>query len=116
FSGLDSASLRAALTNTIGASHYFLKDASSVLITYGTAWVYTRKETGEIVANCHKSPASMFTKSLLSADAITQSFTSLYGQLKRFNPHIRVILTVSPVRHVKDTLEGNAVSKAVLRL
>lgn len=104
------------LTETIGSSHYFLKDAGWLIITYGTAWVYTRNDTGEIVANCHKLPAALFTKSLMSVQEVVNSFTRFFDDLKRFNPGVRVILTVSPVRHLRDTMELNSVSKAVLRL
>ena len=116
FSALSKEQLVSRLMNTIGATHYFLKDADLLLLTYGTAWVYQRKETGEVVANCHKIPSSMFTKSLVSAEAVRESFRRFYTSLKKFNDKIRLILTVSPVRHLKDTLELNAVSKAVLRV
>ena len=116
FSSLDKDELVSRLANTIGSTHYFLKDAHWLIVTYGTAWVYVRTETGEIVANCHKLPSSMFTKSLMSADAIVSSFKAFFRQLKEFNPDIRIILTVSPVRHIKDSLELNSVSKSILRL
>jgi len=86
------------------------------MLTYGTAWVYQRKETGETVANCHKLPAAMFTKSLLTEEMIFSSFKTFYEQLKKFNPTIKIIITVSPVRHLKDTLELNNVSKSMLRV
>lgn len=116
FSALEKPELTASLMNTIGSTHYFLKDAEWLLITYGTAWVYQRKDTGEIVANCHKVPADRFSKSLMTVEQIMRSFKTFHGSLKQFNPNIRIILTVSPVRHLKDTLELNSVSKSVLRL
>jgi len=116
FSALTKEELTSRLTNTIGSTHYFLKDAEWLVLTYGTAWVYHRNETGEIVANCHKLPASTFTKKLMTVDAVLTSFKDLFYQLKKFNPGIKIILTVSPVRHIRDTLEHNSVSKAVLRL
>jgi len=116
FSALKKNVLVEQLLNTIGSTHYFLKDADWLLLTYGTAWVYRRRETGEIVANCHKLPSALFAKSLLTPEAIISSFRDFYGQLKRFNPRIKIILTVSPVRHLKDTLELNNLSKSVLRV
>lgn len=107
--------LRKRLLEITGAAHHFLKDAGAVVLTYGTAWIYTRNDTGEIVANCHKVPAKEFTRSLLAQDDIVASFGEVYNSLKAFNPAVAVILTVSPVRHLRDTLEGNSVSKAVLR-
>lgn len=104
------------LLNTIGTTHYFLKDAEWLLLTYGTAWVYRRKDTGEIVANCHKMPQALFTKSLLAPEHVASSFRAFYGNLRKINSRIKVILTVSPVRHVKDTLVLNNVSKSALLL
>jgi archaellum biogenesis ATPase FlaH len=93
-----------------------LQVADVLIITYGTAWVYEYRNTGHIVANCHKVAAKEFEKRLLSTDEILNSFTSLYTTLKKISPNTRVIITISPVRHVKDTLVLNSVSKAVLRL
>lgn len=115
-SALQKEVLQRNLRNMIGSTHHFLKDAQWLLITYGTAWVYERMDTGEVVANCHKQPANQFQKSLLTHEKIVQSFDTIYRALKEFNPDIRIILTVSPVRHIKDTLELNSVSKSILRV
>jgi len=116
FSGLQRKSVDDKIKEAIGFNHYFLKDCMFLIITYGTAMVYERNDTKEIVANCHKVPAHHFTKRLLQPGDIIKSFDSLYSELKAFNPHIKIILTVSPVRHTKETLELNSVSKAILRL
>jgi hypothetical protein len=113
---LNKNDLAGRINNMIGSVHYFLNNVQTILITYGTAWVYTRNDSGEIVANCHKMPGAAFTKSLLSENEIGESFEILYKDLKKLNPEIRMILTVSPVRHLKDTLELNSVSKAILRI
>jgi hypothetical protein len=115
FSALDMSALKRQLSDTVQSMHEFLKSASWLMITYGTAWIYDRNETNEIVANCHKVPSANFTKRLASQKEIIQSFEIFYAALNAFNPSIKIILTVSPVRHVKDTLELNSVSKAILR-
>jgi hypothetical protein len=69
-----------------------------------------------IVANCHKRPSRDFEKRLLSVDDIVTSFSELYTRLKKINPGLHTILTVSPVRHLRDTIPLNSVSKAVLRM
>jgi len=116
FSTLTRSETEKALKEVIGTSHYFLKDVNWIFITYGSAWVYERNETGDIVSNCHKMSASGFTKSLLSQKKVLESFDEFYKDLKAFNPTCKIILTVSPVRHIKDTLTLNSVSKSVLRL
>lgn len=116
FSEIKKTAIERKIKETIGASHYFLKDTRWIFITYGSAWVYERTDTGEIVSNCHKMPASGFTKSLLSQKKVLESFDAFYRDLKSFNPTCKIILTVSPVRHIKDTLQLNSVSKSVIRL
>lgn len=93
-----------------------LRKSNTLMITFGTAWVYEEKKTQMLVANCHKTPAGQFNKRLLSPDEITNAFMVLKEQLQDRHPALKIILTVSPVRHVKDTLELNMVSKSILRL
>ncbi len=94
----------------------FLLSAKWLIITYGTAWIYALKDTGLVTANCHKMPAQLFRKELLTQKRILESFEQLYVDLKALNPGLNILLTVSPVRHIKDTLALNSVSKSVLRL
>ncbi len=116
FSALQKETLQNRLSDCLQTTHQFLKNADRLIITYGTAWVYERIDNNELVANCHKMPAKLFTKSLLTQKKIIESFDPLYQDLKKFNPKIKIILTVSPVRHTKDTLELNNVSKSILRV
>jgi len=90
--------------------------ADVFLITYGTAFIYNRIDTGKPVANCHKLPGRLFDKKLLNPQDVITSFLEVHTLIRKINAAARFILTVSPVRHLKDTLELNAVSKAVLRL
>ncbi|MDJ0365039.1 GSCFA domain-containing protein [Hymenobacter sp. H14-R3] len=94
----------------------FARTADMVVLTLGTAWAYRLRETGELVSNLHKLPASLFEKELLTADEIVNSLAEVHALLRRINPEVRIVLTVSPVRHIKDTLPLNAVSKSVLRV
>lgn len=88
-----------------------LRTADRVILTFGTAWVYERE--GQIVANCHRRPAAEFTRRRLGVAEIVGSLAPLIeGPLAGK----QILLTVSPVRHLGDGLEGNAVSKAALRL
>lgn len=116
FGSLSSSAMRTRLAETIGSIHQFLKKADWLMVTYGTAWIYIRKDTGDIVANCHKMPPVHFQKELFTQKKLIDSFEGFYKELKIFNPGVHIILTVSPVRHVKDSLELNSVSKSVLRL
>ncbi|WBA40194.1 GSCFA domain-containing protein [Hymenobacter canadensis] len=94
----------------------FVATADVVVLTMGSAWVYRYKETGELVNNCHKLPAEKFEKELLTPDEIINAVAETHAYLRLHNPKLRFVLTVSPVRHAKDTLPLNAVSKSVLRV
>ncbi|TGE23008.1 GSCFA domain-containing protein [Hymenobacter metallicola] len=101
------------LVQEVGA---FLQNTDVVVLTLGTAFAYRLLETDEIVNNCHKVPAERFEKVLLTPDEIINAVAETHAYLRRTNPTLRFILTVSPVRHVKDTLPLNSVSKSVLRV
>ncbi|NML66255.1 hypothetical protein HHL22_13665 [Hymenobacter sp. RP-2-7] len=94
----------------------FLRQTDLVVLTLGTAWAYRLRETDELVSNLHKLPAQLFEKELLTADEIVNGLAEVHALLRRIKPDIRIALTVSPVRHLKDTLPLNAVSKSVLRV
>ena len=104
------------IQETVGRVGEFVRTADTVVLTLGTAWAYRLRETGELVSNLHKLPAGLFEKELLTADEIVNGLAEVHALLRRANPNIRIVLTVSPVRHVKDTLPLNAVSKSVLRV
>jgi hypothetical protein len=98
------------------ASGEFLGKAEFLFITFGTARVYRLRETGMIVSNCHKMPGSFFSQELPGVDEIAYIWTALMDKLRSFNRNLKIIFTVSPVRHWKDGAHPNQVSKSVLFL
>jgi len=109
-SNLDT--LRANIQTQLEYAQKFLDNSEIIIITLGTAWVYKHIVSNQYVANCHKVPQNQFKKVLLSVEEICKD----YDKLAPFLEKKKIILTVSPVRHIKDTLPLNAVSKSVLRL
>jgi hypothetical protein len=87
-----------------------------LIITWGTAWVYRYHPTGEIACNCHKIPASQFTRFRLTVREIADAYLTLIGKLQEINNELTILLTVSPVRHWKDGAHGNQLSKSTLLL
>ena len=87
-----------------------------LILTPGTAWVYELNKNGRLVANCHKQPATDFKKRLLSVREIVEAYEDLFQVLKTVNPKLKVLWTISPVRHVKDGLIANNQSKSILHL
>ena len=102
------------LNTAIQNTHEFLKKASHIVITLGTAWTYRHIATDLVVANCHKVPQKQFLKELLSVEDITASLDAIVTLLKSINPKLTIIFTVSPVRHLKDGFVENQRSKAHL--
>jgi hypothetical protein len=91
-----------------------LLNANWLIITLGSAFAYRLNETGEIVANCHKIAQSAFTKELLSIEELERTLSSTLLKLTSKNPELRIILTVSPVRHFREGLVENNRSKSRL--
>ncbi len=91
-----------------------LKSVTHIIITLGTAWVYRNIQSHEIVANCHKIPQKNFSKELLSVAEITKSLQSVISLLESSNSQVKIIFTISPVRHIKDGIVENQRSKSHL--
>lgn len=104
------------INEELGAASEFIKSADYLILTLGTAWVYELKESRQVVSNCHKFPAKTFNRYRLEPEGIVHIYKDLFGELKVHNPKLKIILTISPVRHWKDGAHGNQVSKAVLLL
>jgi hypothetical protein len=115
-SSVSHEGLRQMIGSRIASGHEQIKQSDRLIITYGTAFVHSRNDTGEVVGNCHKLNSSLFTKTLLDVEDVTTSFKEMFAKVKLINPSLKIILTVSPVRHTKETLELNSVSKSVLRV
>ena len=113
FSRLNAAEAAAAMNEAVDNGHRALSGADTVIVTFGTAYVFRLADSGATVANCHKQPAGMFRRERLSAEEIAGRWSRLIeNELK--GKHI--ILTVSPVRHLADGLDGNMLGKSILRV
>ncbi|MDE7153501.1 MAG: GSCFA domain-containing protein [Muribaculaceae bacterium] len=86
-----------------------LEGADTLIVTFGTAYVFDLISDGHTVGNCHKLPAQLFQRHRLTCDEIADRWRQLIAD------H-RVIFTVSPIRHTADGLHGNTLSKATLQL
>ncbi|MCO6500795.1 MAG: GSCFA domain-containing protein [Vicingus serpentipes] len=115
FSSYDKEKGLERMNSSISSSHQHIKKSKVIFITFGSAWVYEHSEFG-IVANCHKLPGKEFIKRLLSVKEVLDVYQDLIDAFKRFNPTIEIVFTVSPVRHIKDGLHENSLSKSVLHL
>ena len=105
----ETALLEQVNENLKAAHEHFLK-SKWVVLSLGTSWVFRSKETRQVVANCHKLPANCFERQFLTVE---QS-TTLLSDLVKQHPDKQFILTVSPLRHLKDGLHENQLSKSAL--
>jgi hypothetical protein len=93
----------------------FTRTAEWLIISMGTSIVFEHKNYRKIVSNCHKLPGGEFNQRFLSPEEILSEFESFYHSVSGMNKRLKIILTVSPVRHIRSTLEKNSQSKAILR-
>jgi len=110
----DPIALINDLNTIIQSTWKQLSEATDIIITYGTAWVYRNNESSVIVANCHKVPQKQFEKQLLSIAVIQESIRNTIHLIQSINPEAKIIFTVSPVRHIKDGFVENQLSKSHL--
>ncbi len=91
-----------------------LKTSSHIFVTFGSAWVYSLNETKRKVANCHKMPNGIFEKKLIELEQLYTGWQSFIDRLNKLNPAVKILFTVSPIRHSKDGLRENNLSKGIL--
>ena len=104
------------LTRLLSEMKQRLSELDVLIVTFGTARVYYTHHDKRVVANCHKYPHDMFGSRLLTTRELHQIWEPLHTTLLSLRPNLQIILTVSPVRHTRDGLPENSVSKALLRV
>lgn len=110
-SGLTPKEATAKMTEALASGRKAIDSASHLIVTLGTAWVYRHKESGRVVANCHKQPHTLFRRELMSVSEVIEALEEIVTSTTA-----QVVFTVSPIRHIGDGLEQNSLSKAVLRV
>ncbi len=94
----------------------YLSTSQVAIITLGTAWVHELKvKPYRIVSNCHKAPAALFSKRMLSSAEIAESLHRIEKALRSIQPDIDILYTLSPVRYLREGLRDSFLAKATLR-
>ena len=114
FSSPDQEACLQQINSSFAQAHSFLKEADWLLITLGSSFVYRLQENREFVANCHKAPGQWFEKYLIPVDEQISRVDNVIHQLFHFNPKLKILFTISPVRHLRDGVVDNNRSKARL--
>lgn len=117
FSSVDASACLSAINEHLSLATRELSSVDWLVVTWGTAYIYALKgKERMIVGNCHKQPDKLFERKRLHVDEIVDVWQSLLAGLKDVNPSLKVLFTVSPIRHAKDGMHGNQLSKATLLL
>nr|WP_129731544.1 GSCFA domain-containing protein [Parabacteroides goldsteinii] len=116
FSSTSETECLRNINDRLEASANGFRKTAYLVVTLGTAYVYRLKNSGEVVANCHKLPEKMFDRSMLTVAEIVSEWKELLLSLWEQNPELKILFTVSPIRHWKDGAHGNQLSKATLLL
>jgi len=116
FSSPNPEAIIEKINQNITLFHDALLKQGVLFITLGTFWVYRYKSTEKIVANCHKIPSYFFEKLLLNLEEETSAWIKLLEQIHDFNPRLRIIFTISPVKHLHDGFFDNNLSKGMLHV
>lgn len=116
FSNSDKRIVLDKINAQLELGHSYLDELDYLLLTFGSSWVYKQKESNGIVSNCHKVKSSKFIRERLSVAEILSSYKRTFTDLFAKYPHLKIVLSVSPIRHVRDGLHENQKSKAILLL
>ncbi|MDF9830103.1 GSCFA domain-containing protein [Parabacteroides sp. PF5-6] len=116
FSCVSAEETLAQINNRLEQAAEELRHTTRAVVTFGSAYVYRLKTTGQVVANCHQLPDELFVRERLSVEAIVEEWTALLYALWEHNAKLKLWFTVSPIRHWKDGAHGNQLSKATLLL
>ena len=116
FSGTSAANVLTEINSELTVAADCFCKITCLLITFGTAYVYRLKGDGRTIANCHKLPAAHFERALLTVDQIVDEWSATLDKIFAVNASVKVIFTVSPIRHWKDGAHGNQLSKSILLL
>ncbi len=116
FSSVDEEDCLHLINRQMSFASDYIKNAKFLFVTFGSAYIYRLKENNRVVANCHKLPDRKFIRELLTVEEITELWSELIQKLRKVNPDLRILFTVSPIRHLKDGAHGNQISKATLIL
>jgi hypothetical protein len=112
----DKEELMKQITASNALAAAFLQEADHLILTFGTAFFYHHRQLNTVVANCHKQPQQLFEKKMAGPELIVEHSSRLIEKLQQFNPKLKIIFTVSPVKYLKDGLVENTLSKAALHL
>lgn len=116
FSDTDATRMLNNINDKLMLTSQKIRSSHFIFLTFGTSWIYELKEDNKVVSNCHKLPATTFTRRRAGVEELTERMTRTISKILEINSGVKFVLTVSPIRHLKDGAHGNNLSKSVLLL
>lgn len=116
FSNTDKEQALQEINNKSASASAAITELDYLLITFGSAWVYRLKQNNQVVSNCHKVVSDKFVRQRLSIQEIVESYRVIINKLLVKSPKLKIIISVSPIRHIRDGLHENQLSKSILLL
>lgn len=115
FAGEQKVQVLDHINRHIHEAYSQISRADVMIITFGTSWAWRHKSSNTIVGNCHRLPQQDFERHLSSIPEMTMHWVVVLGKMLEINPKLKIVFTVSPVRHTREGMEQNSLSKALLR-
>jgi hypothetical protein len=116
FSDIDKSKALEKMNNQLSFASDKLYESKYLFITFGTAEVFRLKTSGEVAGNCHKLPSANFVHERLSIEEIVKQYTDFIDSMVEILPELKIVFSVSPVRHLKDGAHNNQINKSILVL
>ena len=116
YSDVDKKVCLEKINNSFNKAKNFIEEADVLFFTLGTSWVFNLNESGKVIANCHKIPSERFSRYFSSVENTSENLYNAITELRKLNPSLKIVFTVSPIRHWKDGAIENQRSKAALIL
>jgi GSCFA family len=116
FSSPEKAEILRGINAELSTARNHFSKTKTLILTLGTAHVFVEKESNQVVNNCHKVPPQYFEKKRLSVEDVVSNLRTTFEKIFLQNADCQIVMTVSPIRHLRDGLIENNRSKAVLLL
>ncbi len=116
FQSKDPETLKNQIIQIAADARNNLREADVLFITLGTSYYYEYVPNAKPVANCHRIPQSEFLKKRFNITEIESDLNGIYALVQQHFPHLKLVFTISPVRHLRDGIEENVHSKALLKV
>ena len=116
FSNRDICIVLETINSNIETASNYFEELDFLLLTFGSSWIYRLNESNRIISNCHRVSSNSFVRERLTVEEIVNTYSDLISLLLVKRPNLKIVFSISPIRHIRDGLHENQKSKAILLL